>query len=45
MSRRARERGDKRERWDFQPDWRQERDDDDKEQPEPEEQEPINTFH
>ena len=34
MSRRLRERGDKRERWDFQPDWREERDQDDDELPE-----------
>lgn len=33
MSRRLRERGDKRERWDFQPDWRDERDQDDDELP------------
>ena len=32
-------RDDKRERWDFQPDWREERDQDDDELP------PANTFH
>ena len=47
MSRRARERGDKRERWDFQPDWREERDNDDDELPERDDDDPppANTFH
>ena len=40
MSRRARERGDKRERWDFQPDWREERDKDDDELPERDDDDP-----
>lgn len=38
-------RDDKRERWDFQPDWRDERDSDDDELPEREEPEPIHTTH
>lgn len=46
MSRRARTRGDKRERWDFQPDWREERDQDDDELPERDDDPPpANTFH
>lgn len=48
MSRRARERGDKRERWDFQPDWREARDQDDDELPERDDDDdppPANTFH
>lgn len=49
MSRRARERGDKRERWEFQPqeqDWREERDTEDDELPEREDDPPpANTFH
>jgi hypothetical protein len=49
MSRRARERGDKRERWEFQPQWQQERDEDleGREIPDPDEDElpPSNTFH
>lgn len=39
-------RDDKRERWDFQPDWREERDSDDDELPEREDDPPpANTFH
>lgn len=39
-------RDDKRERWDFQPDWRDERDQDDEELPEREDDPPpANTFH
>lgn len=47
MSRRLRERGDKRERWDFQPqDWREERDQDDDELPDRDDDPPpSNTFH
>lgn len=39
------DRDDKRSRWDFQPDWRDERDQDDDELPEREEPEPIHTTH
>lgn len=45
MSRRARERGDKHDRWEFQHDWREERDQDEEELPEREEPEPIHTTH
>ena len=47
MSRRARERGDKRGRWEFQPqDWREDRDSDDDGLPEREDDPPpSNPFH
>ena len=47
-SRRSRQRGDKRERWDFQQqDWRDERDADEAELPERDDDDspPANTFH
>lgn len=42
-SRRARQRGDKHDRWD-EPPWQQQRDDDETELPEPEETEPVHTL-
>jgi len=49
MSRRARERGDKRERWEFQPheqDWREERDQDGQDIPDREDDPPpTGTLH
>lgn len=42
-SRRLRERGDKHDRWEFQHDWRNDRDQDEEELPEPEEETPVNT--
>jgi hypothetical protein len=45
-SRRARERGDKHDRWDFQPDWRDDRDSDDDELPErDDDDQPSKNFH
>jgi hypothetical protein len=45
-SRRARERGDKHDRWEFQPDWRDDRDSDDDELPErDDDDQPSKNFH
>ena len=45
-SRRARERGDKHDRWDSQPDWRDDRDSDDDELPErDDDDQPSKNFH
>ena len=45
-SRRARERGDKHDRWESQPDWRDDRDSDDDELPERDtDDQPSKNFH